>query len=120
LKISPDKLFKLLIKQVKESKIAMRSGIACLPITIQGHGKFEIILIRDREGITFSDKPFPMHIAFIIVGTPDEHNFYMHSLIWIAKIIKETDFDKKWLNAKNTKELRNIILSLWRKRFTKP
>ncbi len=120
LKISPDKLLKLLIKQVKESKIAMRSGIACLPITIQGHGKFEIILIRDREGITFSDKPLPMHIAFIIVSTPDEHNFYMHSLMWIAKIIKETDFDKKWLNAKNTKELRNIILSLWRKRFTKP
>ncbi|GAG68889.1 unnamed protein product, partial [marine sediment metagenome] len=93
---------------------------SCLSITIQGHSKFEIILIRDREGITFSDKSFPIYEAFIIVNTPDEHNFYMHSLMWIVKIIEETDFDKKWLNAKNSEELRNIILSLWRKRFTKP
>ncbi|TET06336.1 MAG: amino acid permease [Candidatus Atribacteria bacterium] len=120
LKINPDKLFKLLIKRVKESEITIRSGVACLSITIQGHSKFEIILIRDREGITFSDKSFPIYEAFIIVNTPDEHNFYMHSLMWIVKIIEETDFDKKWLNAKNSEELRNIILSLWRKRFTKP
>lgn len=77
------------------------------------------MLVRDREGITFSDKSSPTYEASIIVNTPDEHNFCLHSIMWIIKIVEETDFDKKWLNAKNIKELRNIILSLWRKRFTK-
>jgi hypothetical protein len=28
------------------------------------------------------------------------------------------DFDEKWLNAKDTEELKDIILSSWRKRKT--
>ena len=121
LKINPEKLLKLLLKQKKESEITIHPGVACLFINIQGHSKFEFMLARDREGITFSGKSssIPIYAMFIIVSTPDERIFYLHSLMWIIKILEGNDFDNKWLNAKNIKELRNIILSLWRKRFTK-
>lgn len=119
LKINPEKLLKLLLKQEKESEITIHSGVACLSISIQGHSKFEFMLVRDREGIIFSDKSSPIYVVFIIVNTPDEHNFYLHSLMWIIRIVEGNDFDKKWLNAQSSEELRNIILSSWRKRFTK-
>ncbi|MBC8389332.1 MAG: amino acid permease [Actinobacteria bacterium] len=119
LKINPEKLLKLLLKQEKESDTTIHSGVACLSISIQGHSKFEFMLVRDREGIIFSDKSSPIYVVFIIVNTPDEHNFYLHSLMWIIRIVEGNDFDKKWLNAQSSEELRNIILSSWRKRFTK-
>lgn len=119
LKMSPDKLFKLLITRGRDPKITIHSGVACLSLTIKGHNKFEIILVRDKKGITFSDKSSPIHAAFIIVSTPDEQRFHLHSLMWIAGIAEETDFDKKWLNAKNKEELRDIILSSWREGVVK-
>jgi len=121
LKMNPEKLLKLLLERKKESEITIHSGVACLSINIKGHSKFEFMLARDREGVTFSDKSssIPIYAMFIIVNTPDEHNFCLHSLMWIIKIVEGNDFDNKWLNAKNIKELRNIFLSLWRKRFTR-
>ena len=119
LKINSEKLFKLLIKREKEPEITMKSRVGCLSINIQGYNKFGIMLVRDREGITFSNKSSPVYAAFIIVNTPDEYNFYLHSLTWIIKIVEGNDFIKKWLNAQNSKELRNIIISSWRKQFTK-
>jgi len=119
LKINSEKLFKLLIKREKEPEITMKSGVGCLSINIQGYNKFGIMLVRDREGITFSNKSSPVYAAFIIVNTPDEYNFYLHSLTWIIKIVEGNDFIMKWLNAQNSKELRNIIISSLRKQFTK-
>jgi mannitol/fructose-specific phosphotransferase system IIA component (Ntr-type) len=116
LKTKAKKLFKLLIKREKEPDIIIHSGVAIPSITIRGHSKFEIMLVRDRQGVTFSDESSPIYAAFIILSTPDEHNFYLHSLMWIAEIAEETDFDKKWLNAQNSEELRDIILASWRKR----
>jgi amino acid transporter/mannitol/fructose-specific phosphotransferase system IIA component (Ntr-type) len=120
LKISRKELFNLLMKREKEPETIIHSGVACIPITISGHSKFEIMLVRDRKGITLSDKSSPIYGSFIIVHTPDVQSFYLHTLMWIVGIAEETDFDTKWLNAKNNKELRKIILSSWKKRWTKP
>ena len=119
LKINRMKLFNLLIKREKDPETIIHAGVACIPITISGHSKFEIMLVRDRKGITFSDKASPIYGSFIVVHTPDVKSFYLHSLMWIVGIAEETDFDEKWLNAKNDEELRKIILSSWRKRCTK-
>jgi len=117
LKIEPEKLLKLLLKQKKESEITICSGVGCLFINIRGHSKFEFILARDQEGITFPNKSsqLPVNAIFIIVSTRDEYIFYLHSLIWIIKIAKRNDFYNKWLKAKNIKELQDIILSSLRK-----
>ncbi len=116
LKTSREELFKLLIEREQKPQAIIHSRVVCLPLTIQGHSKFEVILVRDREGITFSYKSTPIHGAFIIVHTPDEERFWYHSLMWIIASVEKEDFDKKWLNAQNREELRNIILSSWRKR----
>lgn len=113
LKMEPKELLKLLLKQNKEPEITICSGVGCLFINIRGHNKFEFLLVRDREGITFPSRSSqsPVNAMFIIISTRDEYMFYLHSLIWIIKIAKRDDFYSRWLKAKSIKELRDVIIS---------
>ena len=63
-----------------------------------------------------ADDADPIHAFFVIVASPDQQSFYLHSLMWIVQITEETDFEEKWINAKDIDELRDIILSSWKKR----
>ena len=75
-----------------------------------------MLLVRSKKGIMlFEDTP-PVHAFFVVVATPEQKSFYMHSLMWIVQMAEDVDFDKKWKNAKDTDELRDIILESWRKR----
>jgi len=116
LRIKPSKIMKLLIKREEDPDTIIHSGLAIPFIKIPGHSKFEIMLVRDIEGIFISEEDSPIYAAFIIVATPDERNFYLHALMWLVQIAEGIDFDKEWLGAKNIEELHNVILSSWRKR----
>ncbi|HEC94850.1 MAG TPA: hypothetical protein ENI45_02665, partial [Thermoplasmatales archaeon] len=76
---------------------------------------FDIILVRSKKGIIFSDDIPPVHALFVVVSSPDQQSFYLHSLMWMVQISEDEDFEEKWLNAQNSEELRDIILSSWRK-----
>jgi mannitol/fructose-specific phosphotransferase system IIA component (Ntr-type) len=116
LNIDKNKLYNLLLKKEKDSDIMIHPGIAILSNIIDGRDKFEIIIVRSKKGIILSDDAPPVHAFFIVVSTSEQHSFYMHSLMWFVQIAEETKFEKEWLNAKDSKELREIILSSWRKR----
>jgi len=84
-------------------------------IIIPWHKKSDIILVRCKKGITFSDDYPPANAAFIMISTHDEQHFYLHALMWLTQIAESPDFETKWLNAQNADELRDIILSSWKK-----
>jgi len=115
LNISEAELFKQLMKREKKSNIMVRPGYAIISFHIKGHRKFEIALVRTKRGARFSDKLSPVHAAFIIVSTSDMQSFYLHSLMWMVQIEEDADFEKGWKEAKNDDELREVILSSWRK-----
>ncbi|HEC88723.1 MAG TPA: amino acid permease [Thermoplasmata archaeon] len=110
-----EELYRLFRKREKDSSIIVYPGIAILSLIVKGRNKFDIILVRSKKGIIFSDNIPPIHAFFVIVSSPDEQSFYFHSLMWIVQISEDKDFEERWLNAKNSKELRNIILSSWEK-----
>ena len=110
-----DKLHALLKKREEDSNIVVHPGIAIFSHIIKGRDKFEIILVRSKKGIIMSDDTDPIHAFFVIVASPDQQSFQLHSLMWIIQIAEETDFEEKWINAQNSEELRDIILSLWKK-----
>ena len=116
LKIDKNKLYKLLMNKEKDSNVIIHPGIAILSNIIDGHDKFEIILVRSKKGVILTDDAPPVHAFFIVVSTSEQQSFYMHSLMWIVQITEDVDFEKKWLDAKDTHELRNIILTSWKKR----
>ena len=104
------------MKREKDSNVMVHPGIAILSNIIEGRDKFELILVRSKKGIMLFDDTPPIHAFFVVVATPEQQSFYMHSLMWIVQISEEIGFEKKWLDAKDADELHNIILSSWRKR----
>jgi amino acid transporter/mannitol/fructose-specific phosphotransferase system IIA component (Ntr-type) len=116
LNIDKNKLKKLLIEKEKDSDVMIHPGIAILSNIIDGRDKFEIIFVRSKRGILLSNDAPPVHAFFIVVSTSEQQSFYMHSLMWIVQIAEDIDFEKKWLDAKDAHELRNIILTSWQKR----
>jgi amino acid transporter len=116
LNIDKKELYGFIMKREKDSNVMVHPGIAILSNIIDGRDKFEIILVRSKKGIILFDDVPPVHAFFVVVSSSEQQSFYMHSLMWIVQIAEETNFEKEWLNAKDSKELREIILSSWRKR----
>ena len=110
-----EELYKSFIKREKDSNIVVYPGIAVLSLIIKGRNKFDIILVRNKKGIIFSDDMPPIHALFVIVSSPDQQSFYFHSLMWMVQISECEDFEERWLIARNSEELRDIILSSWKK-----
>jgi len=116
--IEPEKLTQLFIKREEESDTIIRPGLAIPHIIIEGKHKFSILLARAKEGITFPDAPSPIHTVFVLVGTQDERNFHLRALAAIAQTVQDERFGENWQSARNSDELRDIVLLAERKRFT--
>ncbi len=116
LDIDKNELYTLLKNRKEDSNIMIHPGIAIFSHIIKGRGKFEILLVRSKKGIILSDTAEAVHAFFVVVATSELKSFYLHSLMWIVQIAEETDFEEEWINAKDTDELRKIILSSWKKR----
>ena len=114
--ISSGEIYDLLIKREKESSTVIRVGLAIPHLVVEGNNKFRIILARCKGGVKFPESKMPVHIVFVLAGTKDERNFHLRALAAIAEIAQSITFDKMWLNARNTEELRDIILLAERKR----
>ena len=104
------------MKREKDSNVVIHPGIAIVSHIIKGRDKFEILLVRSRKGIILSDDVDPIHAFFVIVASPNQKNFYLHSLMWIVQIAEGVDFRTEWLIAKDDEELKDIILTAWKKR----
>ena len=114
--LKQDVLLNLLIEREKESSTAITPFLAIPHIVIDGHNTFTILLARSRQGIFFSEEMPQVHAVFVLLGTKDERNFHLVSLAAIAQIVHESDFEKRWMGARNKEALRDIILLGQRKR----
>ena len=116
LEIDEKRLFSLLQKRGKDSNILVHPGVAIFSHIISGNNKFELLLLRSKKGIIISEDFDPIHAFFTIVATPDQKSFYYHVLMWLAQLIEDSDFEKEWIEAKNKRSLREILLKIWHNR----
>ena len=94
----------------------LEPGLAIPHIIVKGVKKFDILIVRCKDGINFEKDEPPVHTVFVLIGSMDERNFHLRALMSIAQIVKEQNFNKRWFAAKNIEELRNIIYLSTRKR----
>jgi len=106
-----------ILEREEESSTVLTENLAIPHIIIEGEKKFNILLARCREGIYFSDQTPKVQIVFVITGTRDERTFHLRALASIAQIVQNPNFEKKWLQAENIEELRDLILLGDRKRI---
>lgn len=113
---TPEKLYQLFLDREKESSTIIKPGLAIPHIVVEGNGIFQILLARSKGGVVFSELSEPVHTFFVLLGSQDERNYHLRALMNIAHIVSEPDFDKRWSDAKNIEQLRDIVLLSKRKR----
>ncbi len=118
--IDPAKVEEKLQLREEQASTLIYPGVAvphAIPhIIIEGSHSFDIILARNRKGISWNDKGDVVHTAFCLVGSRDERNFHLKALMSIAQILQDPDFQEQWEKARTIKELRGVMLVTKRRR----
>ena len=109
-------LFEKFLHREAEGGTVVQPGLAIPHIIVDGAGRFDIILVRAREGIVFPNVDEPVKIMFVLAGSKDERNYHLRALMAIAQISQEKLFEKRWLEARDSRALKNIVLLSTRKR----
>ena len=107
---SEERLFELFLKRERESSTVIRPGLAIPHIIVEGEGVFELMLVRCREGVVFSELHQPIKTAFVLVGSRDERNYHLRALMNIAHIVEKPEFEQRWNDARGPEELRDVLL----------
>lgn len=114
--LSPKEIEKKLIEREKLASTALSADIAVPHLILPGTGKFELVLVRHKTGVVFSDESPNIKAVFVLMGTVDERNFHLRALAGIAQIAQGTKFIERWLAAKNETALRDLLLLSRRQR----
>jgi APA family basic amino acid/polyamine antiporter len=109
-------LFNEILNRERESSTAITQFTAIPHIVIDGYGIFQVVLVRCREGVRFSDERKNVKAVFILIGTRDERHLHLQTLAAIAQIMQDESFEKRWIQAKSPAGLRDVILLSARKR----
>lgn len=109
-------LFTKLMQREAEASTVIQAGLAIPHVVIEGKEKFGILLIRAADGIDFPNVKDPVHAIFVLAGTKDERDYHLRALMAIAQIAQEEDFQRRWLAARDTEAVRNMILLSGRRR----
>ncbi|TKJ36818.1 MAG: hypothetical protein CEE38_10675 [Planctomycetes bacterium B3_Pla] len=109
-------LFEKFLHRESEGGTVVQPGFAIPHIVVEGQNKFDVLLIRARDGIKFRGVQEPVRIMFVLLGSKDERNYHLRALMAIAQIAQEKDFEQQWLAARDTEAIRNLILLSTRKR----
>jgi APA family basic amino acid/polyamine antiporter len=109
-------LFDKFLQRESEGTTVVQPGLAIPHIIVEGEKKFDIVLVRAREGVIFPHAAEPVKSIFALVGSKDERNYHLRALMAIAQIAQDENFEKNWLEARDTQAIRNLILLSTRKR----
>ena len=113
-------LYEKFLHREKESSTVIQPGLAIPHIIVEGDNKFDVLLVRARQGIRFSQAPDPVRTMFILAGSKDQRNYHLRALMAIAQIVQEKSFEERWQAARGTEGLRNLILLSTRPRDPGP
>jgi APA family basic amino acid/polyamine antiporter len=108
--IPAETIEKLFHTRENDSTTSIQPGLAIPHIIIEGQKKFNIVVVRSKPGISFGSAIPLVNVIFALVGTRDERNFHLQSLMAIAQIMQNKDFEHNWMKTQNTEDLRNLIL----------
>lgn len=117
LDIDKKSLMELLQKREEESSTLLTPSLAVPHVIVEGKNRFELLIVRAKNGITFSEDYPGVKTLFVIAGSRDQRSFHLRALAAIAQIVQKKDFEKRWFEATNEQGLKDIILLSARDRF---
>ena len=112
----PADVHRLLNEREESGSTVVRPGLAIPHIVVPGTERFDIMLVRCREGIVFEEEKAPVHTIFVLVGSKDARDQHLRSLMAVAEIAQDPNFERRWLRARDEEELRQLVLRSKRRR----
>ncbi|MHC4212364.1 MAG: amino acid permease [Planctomycetota bacterium] len=109
-------LFEKFLHREAEGGTVIQPGLAIPHIIVEGENKFDVLLVRALHGIDFPATKEPVKIMFALAGSADQRNYHLRALMAIAQIAQDKQFESRWINARDTQAIRNLILLSTRKR----
>jgi len=109
-------IYSKLIEREKTSSTALTPFFAIPHFIVEGKNKFQMFIVRSKKGIEFSDEAKKVHSIFFLFGSLDQRHFHLVVLSSLAQIVHNETFGQKWLEAKNTEELRSLLLKIRREK----
>jgi mannitol/fructose-specific phosphotransferase system IIA component (Ntr-type)/uncharacterized membrane protein YesL len=115
LNLTQDYLYDKFIEREKAASTVIKKGLAIPHAVVEGEGISKIVLVRSKSGVVFPNDQV-VRAIFVLVSSADQRMQHLKILAAIAQICQNTEFNKKWLQARDKDQLRNIVLLAERKR----
>jgi APA family basic amino acid/polyamine antiporter len=109
LALSEEEIRSKFLEREAQGSCVVTPFVAIPHIIVEGEKLFRILLVRSREGILF-EHDSSLKAFFVIVGSRDMRNMHLKGLAAIAHIVQHPEFEKRWLDAKNEDQLKDILL----------
>ena len=116
LDIPMEKIRKKLEEREADSSTALNEDLAIPHIVLDDETGFEMVVVRLKEGVKFTEEMNDIRIVFALAGGKSERNFHLQALMAIAQIVQTPDFVERWKNAEKEEDLRGLILLAERRR----
>jgi len=115
---NPEDTLNSLFERERRYSSCISNELAIPHFIAEGSGKFEIVVLRSSRPLAPSlpDGPSPTTL-FIMAASADERNFHLRALSAIAQISQDKHFLRSWRKARNSDDLRDLILLAERRRF---
>ncbi|MDP8231684.1 MAG: amino acid permease, partial [Candidatus Zophobacter franzmannii] len=102
-----------------QSPTALTPFVAVPHLILEGEDRFQIILVRTKNGTNYNEEFDSVKAIFVLAGTMDRRNNHLRALASIAQVVHHKDFEKKWLSARSSQELKDLVLLSERGRLIK-
>ncbi len=96
---------------------ALSPFLAVPHIVIDGEKKMFMAVVRAADGIRFTEEEDSVKAVFLLGGSADVRMLHLKTIAAIASLVMLPDFEKKWIEAKNTVALKNLLLLNKRRRY---
>lgn len=115
--MSKKELTSLYLNREEEESTVMTDFLAIPHIVVDKEDTMFLVLVRSLEGIYFHDDGAEINALFILGGSAEKRHLHLKTLASIATLVDHKDFQKKWMEAHNSTEIKNLMVLNCRKRF---
>lgn len=114
--VDKETLYNKFLEREEQGSTVVQPGLAIPHVIVPGEEKFDIMIVRAKDGIIFPHGWQTINIMFVLIGSKDQRNYHLRALMAIAQIAQEKEFEEMFLSARDSESLRNLLILSKRKR----
>ncbi len=99
-----------------QSSTLISPFLAIPHIILEGKELFDLVIVRCRRGIDYGGENLGVQAVFALVGSMDTRTYHLKALAAIAQIVQNPKFEQRWMAARTTQDLKDVLVLASRRR----